>query len=81
MPVIYRWRGYRFFFFSNEGIPPEPMHIHVQKGESIAKFWMQPSIKVAEAYKMSPRELRELMTKAEEQRDLIERSWYERFGD
>ena len=28
MPVILRHRGYRFFFFSNEGEPPEPPHIH-----------------------------------------------------
>ena len=31
-------RGYRFFFFSNEGDPLEPLHIHVQNGEKQAKI-------------------------------------------
>jgi len=28
MPVVFRYRGYRFFFYSNEGDPREPLHIH-----------------------------------------------------
>jgi len=40
MPVIFRHKGYRFFFFSNEGIPLEPCHIHVKKGSAVAKFWI-----------------------------------------
>ena len=38
MPIVFRYKGYRFFFFSNEGDPREPMHIHVRKGEASAKF-------------------------------------------
>ena len=38
MPVVFRYKGYRFFFFSNEGDPLEPMHIHVRRGEATAKF-------------------------------------------
>jgi hypothetical protein len=26
MPVVFRQNGLRFFFFSNEGSPPEPAH-------------------------------------------------------
>jgi|WetSurMetagenome_2_1015567.scaffolds.fasta_scaffold60473_7 hypothetical protein len=58
MPVIFRWDGYRFFFFSNEGNPREPCHIHIQKGEAIAKFWITPEIELAEAYKMTSSELK-----------------------
>jgi len=32
MPVILRVEGFKFFFYSNEGVPPEPTHIHVRKG-------------------------------------------------
>jgi len=39
MPTVLRWRGYRFFFFSNEG--SEPAHIHVEKDEAMAKFWLE----------------------------------------
>ncbi|MGF6267191.1 hypothetical protein OKW49_008185 [Paraburkholderia youngii] len=30
MPVVFRYNGIRFFFYSNEGDPREPVHIHAQ---------------------------------------------------
>jgi len=32
--------GCRFFFFSNEGT--EPPHIHIERGDGYAKFWLEP---------------------------------------
>lgn len=61
MPVVFRYKGYRFFFFSNEGDPLGPMHIHVRRGEATAKFWMSPQINLSESYGMTSAELRELM--------------------
>jgi hypothetical protein len=43
MPVAFRQSGYRFFFYSNEGDPREPIHIHVMKDGCTAKFWLEPS--------------------------------------
>lgn len=40
MPTVLRVEGYRFFFFSNEGT--EPPHIHVERGDGHAKFWLDP---------------------------------------
>jgi hypothetical protein len=48
MPVVFRHGGYRFFFYSNEGDPREPIHVHVVSGENSAKFWVQP-VSLAEA--------------------------------
>ncbi len=31
MPVVFRWEGIRFYFFSNEGDPREPVHIHADR--------------------------------------------------
>lgn len=75
------YRGYRFFFHSNEGDPREPLHIHVRKGESSAKLWLEPTPSVAHAYDMQSRELRELLQVAVEHRELIARYWHEHFGD
>lgn len=78
MPVILRYRynkGYRFFFFSNEGEPLEPIHIHVRKGGSVAKFWIDPLICVAESYGFPSSELNNLAKIIEQNKDLIERSW------
>ena len=38
MPVIFCYEGFRFFFFSNEGMPPEPAHAHVRQGGASAKL-------------------------------------------
>lgn len=77
MPVVFRYKGYRFFFFSNEGDPPEAMHIHVQRGEAAAKFWMSPQVILAGSYGMNAAELGELMRVAAKNRELIERYWNE----
>jgi len=38
MPTIYRWNGFRFHFYSNEG--REPPHVHVRRAEDSCKFWL-----------------------------------------
>jgi hypothetical protein len=80
MPVVFRYKGYRFFFYSNEGIPPEPLHIHVRRGESVAKFWLEPQAGLAESYGMSGPELHELLDVAMEHKEEIRRFWNEYFG-
>ena len=40
MPTGLLIKGYRFFFFSNEG--NEAVHIHIEKADSYAKFWIEP---------------------------------------
>ena len=47
MPVILRFKSYVFFFYSNEGNPLEPAHIHVRNAESEAKFWLESDISLA----------------------------------
>ena len=81
MPVILRYKGCRFFFFSNEGEPLEPVHVHVRKGECVAKFWINPVVTLEDAYGFHATELREISDVVEENRDLIERCWHEHFGD
>ena len=56
VPAIFQHKGYRFFFYSNEGEPREPLHVHVRKGEAEAKFWLAPSPGVACSYGMSAAE-------------------------
>lgn len=80
MPVLFRHKGYRFFFYSNEGNPLEPLHIHVRRGEAVAKFWLEPDVTLAESYGLSSSELRELMDIAEQNKKLIKRYWNELFG-
>ena len=80
MPVVLRHNGFRFFFYSNEGDPREPLHIHVQKGECLAKLWLEPVPEVAESYKLTAHELRELLDVAIHNKEKIKRYWNEYFG-
>ena len=80
MPVIFRYKGLRFFFYSNEGSPREPIHVHVRGDGSEAKFWLQPMVRVADSGGFDARSLRELAQVIEENIEIIERSWNEHFS-
>ena len=79
MPVIFRERGFRFFFYSNEGSPREPLHVHVEKDSLEAKFWLLPEIRLAYNDGYDARTLRELLEIAEANKHRIERAWNEFF--
>jgi len=40
MPTILRRGPYRFFFYS--GDRDEPIHVHVERDDNVAKFWLDP---------------------------------------
>ena len=40
MPTVLRSGPYRFYFWSHE--PNEPPHVHVDRDDRSAKFWLQP---------------------------------------
>ena len=42
MPTIFVYDGFQFFFYSNEGAPREPMHVHVTKAGCEVTFWLRP---------------------------------------
>lgn len=80
MPVVFRFAGARFFFYSNEGSPREPIHIHVQRAEAEAKFWLQPEVMVADNVGFNRRDLVEMLRVIQDLRGEIERAWHEHFG-
>ncbi len=80
MPVVFRYRGYRFFFYSNEGSPREPVHVRAIGAEGEAKFWLQPAVRVAFSDGLNARTLRELTGVVQLNADLIERTWHEYFS-
>jgi hypothetical protein len=79
VPVVFHHRGFRFFFYSNEGTPREPIHIHVEKDNVEAKFWLKPEVRVAYNDGHDARTLRELLEIIEDNKDRIERAWNEFF--
>ncbi len=75
MPVIFREAGFRFHFFSWEGDPREPVHVHVARPDGDAKLWLFPDVRVAYNRGLNPRELREVQEIAARHREEIAHAW------
>lgn len=77
MPTVLIIKGYRLFFFSNER--NEPVHIHIEKAECYAKFWLDPLCVVLN-YGFTGKELREISNIVEKNELLIREKWNEHFS-
>ncbi|MBL1210450.1 DUF4160 domain-containing protein [Geminocystis sp. GBBB08] len=77
MPTVLRYKGYRFYFYSHE--PNEPPHIHVDKDNLSAKFWLS-SIFLARNIGFSSKELRKIQSIVEENQTKFLEVWYEYFS-
>ncbi len=72
MPTVFRTAGFRFFFYSLEGA--EPPHVHIEHGDSVAKFWLDP-IELAESYGFRSHELTRLRAQVIENRLRLLEAW------
>lgn len=77
MPTIFRYKGFRFHFYSNEG--QEPPHVHIRRAEDSCKFWLEP---VALCYNdgMKSSELSELEQVVNDHCDEFLDKWHEYFS-
>ena len=80
MPAVFRYKGIRFIFFSNEGNPREPVHIHAESADGKAKFWLFPDVVVANSAGFSRTQLAEMIEVVTAHRAEIERAWNEYFS-
>jgi len=80
MPVVFRWRGFRFHFFSNEGDPREPVHIHVSREGAKAKFWLFPDVELAYNRGFDARTIKRLQEVVEQRRSELEEAWNDHFA-
>lgn len=77
MPTVFRYKGFRFCFYSNEGF--EPIHIHVIGHDGEAKFWV-PSCQLAWSYNLKASELKKILEIIKDKRHVIEEAWNEHFS-
>lgn len=80
MPTVFRLAGFRFFFYSNEGDPREPVHIHVRKDGGEAKFWVEPEPGLATSIGFDARTLRWLSGVVADRSVEIVEAWHDHFG-
>lgn len=77
MPTVLRSGPYRVYFFSHE--PNEPPHVHVDRDEQTAKFWLGP-VALARNLGFNARELSRIQRLLEEHETVLLEGWHEHFG-
>ncbi|WP_417442821.1 DUF4160 domain-containing protein [Idiomarina abyssalis] len=78
MPTVLRIGAYRFFFYSNEN--GEPPHIHVQRDNKLAKFWLKPVL-MSSSIGFSSFELRRISKIVVQHKEELLEAWDEYFRD
>ena len=76
-PTIFKWKGYRFFFFSREELRP---HVHASCADGEAKFWIEPGVDLATNHKLSQIQVMELKKTVEEKKNDILDAWRKHFA-
>ena len=85
MPQLFKIGRFIVYFWSNEGMPGEPIHVHIAEGKPSAdatKFWITKSGKTLLANNNSrirDKELRMIQRIIEANSDSIVDSWKEHF--
>ena len=73
MPTVPRTGPYRFYFYSHES--NEPPHVHVDRDDLSAKFWLGP-VALARNLGFSPKELRSILNVVRQHRAEFLEAWH-----
>lgn len=87
MPQVFKIGAYLVYFWLNEGMPLEPIHVHIAEGTPIlngTKVWITQKgrcIAANNASKIPERKLRIMMDIIEARHAEIEQLWLKKFGE
>ena len=76
MPTILRVGPYRFFFYA--GDRNEPEHVHVERGDNVAKFWLDP-VRLQRSGGFGRAEIGRIQALVAEHRLALLEAWHEYF--
>jgi hypothetical protein len=77
MPTVLRLGPYRLFFYA--GDRDEPQHVHVERDNNLAKFWLDP-VRLQTRGGFSGSEIGRIQNLVEDNRETLVRSWDEFFN-
>lgn len=77
MSTVFRIRPYRFFFYA--GDRNEPLHVHVEREDSIAKFCLDP-IRLQRSSEFKGVEMRRIHRMIAEHHSQLVEAWNAYFG-
>lgn len=78
MPTILRIGAYRLFFFA--GDRHEPAHIHVERDDNLAKFWLDP-VRLQSSGGFTRNEIAKIQKIVIEHQQLLQEAWYAYFSN
>jgi Domain of unknown function (DUF4160) len=77
MPTALHKGPYRFYFWSHE--PHEPPHVHVEEGNNVVKYWLEP-VRCARNYGFAAHKLTQIQSLVEQHRVKLLRKWDDHFS-
>ena len=77
MPTILRSGPYRFFFYASDR--DEPFHVHVERDDKIAKYWLDP-IRLQSSGGFNRFELTQIRSIIEQNESILMEAWNAYFG-
>jgi hypothetical protein len=78
MPTVLRSGPYRFFFYA--GDREEPPHIHVERDDNEAKFWLDP-VRLERSSGLPAREINKIEKLVTENQQFLVEQWNEFFSN
>jgi Domain of unknown function (DUF4160) len=77
MPTVLRVGPYRFFFYAGDG--NEPPHVHIERDDKIAKFWLDP-VRLARTGGIGRAEIGRIQKLVDGHRSELLEAWNDYFG-
>jgi Domain of unknown function (DUF4160) len=77
MPTVLRVGPYRVFFYAGDG--GEPPHVHVERDDGEAKFWLDP-VRLERSHGFRGKEINAIRKLVDDHRQQLLESWHEFFG-
>jgi hypothetical protein len=78
MPTVLKVGPYRFFFYA--GDRGEPVHVHVERNDNIAKFWLDP-VRLHTSGGFSRIEITKMHKIIRDNNSILLEAWNEYFGN
>jgi hypothetical protein len=76
MPTVLTRGPYRFFFYASDR--DEPRHVHVEREDRVAKFWLQP-VRLQKSGGFSRMEIARIQRMVADYQDDLLEAWNEYF--
>jgi hypothetical protein len=78
MPTVLRVGPYRFFFYASDR--DEPAHVHIEREDCVAKFWLDP-VRLQSSGGLSRIEIRHIERLVSRHQSELMEAWDEYFHD